>query len=100
MREALELVSFPQVLDRLPMGLQTLVSEGTLERSERQQLLLARALAARPEALVLDEAMSAIPTWLQAKILQACRKRGIATVVVSHHPETLALADRKLILNA
>lgn len=91
--DALRLAGLEQDIAALPMGIQTLVSEGGFPAGLLQRLLIARALARSPDILVLDEATTALDTGLQADLFATLKARGTAILVASHRPETLALAD-------
>jgi ABC-type multidrug transport system fused ATPase/permease subunit len=90
-------------VDALPDGLATDVDEGARAFSggERQRLLLARALAANPEVLVLDEPTSAVDAHTVARIadrLKAAR-RGRTTIVFTTSPLLLGHADTVAMLD-
>ncbi len=90
-------------LDRLgiDVALDQLVHEATLSRGERQLLTFARALAADPELLVLDEATSAVDPATEARIQRALEAvlRGRTAVVVAHRLETVRTCDRIVVLH-
>ena len=70
----------------------------TLSGGERQRAALARALAARPRALLLDEPLSAVDPEareaLQEVLRSVCRERGLPLLHVTHdRDEAFALAD-------
>jgi ABC-type multidrug transport system fused ATPase/permease subunit len=95
---ALETASAGDILDALPDGLDTLVAERgrTLSGGQRQRLVLARALAAAPEILVLVEPTSAVDAHTEARIASRLRRHraGRTTVVTSTSPLILDAADR------
>lgn len=67
----------------------------TVSGGQRQRICLARALAARPELLVLDEPTSALDARSEALILETLRElRGeMAIVVVAHRPAVVEVCD-------
>ena len=96
--EALSLVRMDGVVRRMEQGLDTEVSERGIRFSggERQRIALARAILRRPEALILDEATSAIDIDTEAAIFErlAAARPELTIVVVAHRPSTLAMCDR------
>lgn len=95
--EAVSTASAEDVIDALPEGLETDVDEGARAFSggERQRLLLARALAADAEILVLDEPTSAVDAHTEARIagrLKSARP-GRTTIVLTTSPLLLGHAD-------
>lgn len=87
-------------IQRLPMGYQTLLGElgGALSGGQRQRLLLARALYKRPRLLILDEATSQLDSENERLIANVLRDLHLPVLLIAHRPETLASADRVLIL--
>lgn len=102
LREALEVAS-ADFVDALPHGLDTLIGEEGLSLSggQRQRLSLARAVAARPRVLILDDPLSALDVLTEAKVTKRLRTHlaGTTTIVVAHRPSTVALADRVALLD-
>lgn len=92
----LRLVGLWEMVAGLPMGLQSLLSDAMLGAGEVQRLHLARCLLTRPRLLILDEATTALDSATEARVLAALREAGCACLLVSHRPESLALADRVL----
>ena len=87
----------------LPQGMATKVGERgySLSGGQRQRLAIARALAARPRVLVLDDATSAIDSATERLILDglAGELGRTTTLVISHRPATIALADRVVFID-
>ena len=75
------------LLDRKP---------GQLSGGQRQRLALARAVAARPAILVLDDPLSALDVDTEALVEEALRSVLTTTtaLIVAHRPSTVQLADR------
>ncbi|SUW62582.1 RTX-I toxin determinant B [Buttiauxella agrestis] len=85
----------------MPMGYQTLIGEtgGGLSGGQKQRILLARALYKQPGFLLLDEATSHLDVESEIIISQTLRQSGISVLLIAHRPETLASADRILIMD-
>ncbi|WP_231993246.1 peptidase domain-containing ABC transporter [Mitsuaria sp. 7] len=85
----------------LPMGYRTRVGDiGTgLSGGQRQRLLLARALYKQPRLLVLDEATSHLDVNAERRVNAAVEALGATRVVVAHRPETIAMADRVIVID-
>lgn len=86
-----------------PKGYETLLGERgvTLSGGQRQRVALARALAKRPKILILDDALSAVDTETEARILQGLK--GVlgrqTTFLISHRTATLRHADWIIVLD-
>ncbi|MFB7892980.1 ABC transporter ATP-binding protein [Microbacterium sp. NPDC056044] len=103
MREALD-VAQASFVDDLPDGVDTIIGEEGLSLSggQRQRLALARAVAARPAVLVLDDPLSALDVDTEALVEDALREvlHETTALVVAHRPSTVTLADRVALLEA
>jgi len=82
------------------MGYHTLIGDmGTsISGGQKQRLLLARALYKRPRILLLDEATSALDVDRERLVNQAVRQLEVTRVIVAHRPETIASANRVIVL--
>lgn len=101
LNEALEAAQADFVAD-LPEGVDTVIGEEGLSLSggQRQRLSLARAIAAQPRVLVLDDPLSAVDVATETAATDALRRilPGTTTLVVAHRPSTVALADHVVVL--
>ena len=82
----------------LPEGLETKIGEEGLSLSggQRQRLALARAVAAKPAVLVLDDPLSALDVDTEAMVEDALRTvlKATTALIVAHRPSTVQLADK------
>jgi ATP-binding cassette subfamily B protein len=89
-------------IQSLPNGYETLVGERglTLSGGQRQRIAIARALAADPRILILDDATSSVDASTEHSIKLALREvmRGRTTFVIAHRLSTIALADVIVVL--
>jgi ABC-type bacteriocin/lantibiotic exporter with double-glycine peptidase domain len=90
-----ELAGVAEELKQLPMGLHTLVGEGSsLSDGQIRRLLIARALAQQPKILILDEALATLDRAAQEEVLNTLRRLSITRILVAHRAATLIGADR------
>jgi ABC-type multidrug transport system fused ATPase/permease subunit len=86
----------------LPKGYDTVVGErgATLSVGQRQRISIARAFLRDAPLLVLDEFTSALDAETERTVRASLRdlRKGKTTLVVSHHPQVLADADRVILL--
>ena len=97
LKEAIAVAQAQFVYD-LPEGLETKIGEEGLSLSggQRQRLALARAVAAKPEILVLDDPLSALDVATEALVEEALRNvlKNTTALIVAHRPSTVQLADK------
>ncbi len=96
-------VNADRFIDRLPDGYRQQVQErgSSLSVGQRQLLSFARALAADPAVLVLDEATSNVDTetemWIQEAVEKLMEDR--TSIVIAHRLSTIRNADKILVLH-
>ncbi|HEJ5600415.1 TPA: ATP-binding cassette domain-containing protein, partial [Pseudomonas aeruginosa] len=69
-----------------------------LSGGQKQRVMLARALYKKPRILFLDEATSHLDVHCEQRVNAAIRALRITRVMVAHRPETIASADRVIVL--
>ncbi len=92
-----------EFVENLPDGVDTRIGEEGLSLSggQRQRLALARAIAAKPSVLLLDDPLSALDVRTEERVTARLREvlTGTTTLIVAHRPSTVALADRVALLH-
>ena len=98
--ECARLASVDAEIEAMPMGYHTLIGSlgASLSGGQRQRIVLARALYKRPRILFLDEATSALDVDRERLVNQAVSRLALTRVIVAHRPETIASADRVIVL--
>lgn len=101
-REAARLAAVHDDISAMPMGYNSLIGDmGTsLSGGQRQRVILARALYRKPRFLLLDEATSHLDVDRERLVSNAVRKLDLTRVIIAHRPETIASADRVLVMHA
>ena len=99
---ALSLAGFEAEVREMPMGIQTLISEGgsNLSGGQKQRLLIAKALILKPRILLFDEATSALDNKTQAVVSENLDKLKVTRIVIAHRLSTIRNADRIYVLEA
>ena len=102
--QAAELAGAHGFISELPHGYDTLLGERgfSLSGGQRQRLALARAILADPRVLVLDDATSSVDATKEHEIRAALTHvmAGRTTIVITHRPATIALAERVVLVDA
>ena len=84
----------------MPMGYNTLIGDmgAALSGGQKQRILLARALYKQPRILFLDEATSALDVQKERAVNEAIRSLNLTRIIIAHRPETIASAERVIVL--
>lgn len=87
-------------IEEMPMGMQTLINEGSsnISGGQRQRILLARSIVNNPVILILDEATSALDNTAQKIVTESLNKMNCTQIIVAHRLSTIRNADRIIVL--
>jgi len=98
--DAARLAAIHDEIATMPMGYHSLIGDmgTTLSGGQKQRVILARALYRQPEILFLDEATSHLDVARERLVNEAVRNLDLTKVIIAHRPETIASADRILVL--
>ncbi len=99
--EAAEIAGIADDIRAMPMGMQTVLSEGQggISGGQKQRLMIARAVAPKPSVLMFDEATSALDNKTQKQVSEALDHLKCTRIVIAHRLSTIKNCDRILVLN-
>jgi NHLM bacteriocin system ABC transporter ATP-binding protein len=99
--EAAEIVGIAEDIRQMPMGMQTMISEGSggVSGGQRQRLLIARAIVPKPKILMFDEATSALDNITQKQVSEALDSLKCTRIVIAHRLSTIRQCDRVIVLD-
>ena len=99
--EAAELAGVADDIRAMPMGMQTVISEGSggISGGQRQRLMIARAIAGGPKILMFDEATSALDNVTQRKVSESLDGLKCTRLVIAHRLSTIKNCDRIVLID-
>ena len=99
--EAAEIAGIAQDIREMPMGMQTVISEGQggISGGQKQRLMIARAIAPKPKILIFDEATSALDNKTQKQVSDALDKLNCTRIIIAHRLSTIRNCDRILVMD-
>lgn len=99
--QAAEIAGIAEDIRQMPMGMFTLISEGSggISGGQKQRLMIARAIAPKPRILMFDEATSALDNITQNKVSCALDDLKCTRIVIAHRLSTIMHCDRIIVLN-
>lgn len=100
--EAAEIAGIADDIRDMPMGMQTMISEGQggISGGQKQRLMIARAVAPKPKILMFDEATSALDNKTQKLVSEALDGLKSTRLVIAHRLSTIKHCDRIIVLDA
>ena len=100
--EAARLAGILLDIQAMPMRFESLIGDmgAALSGGQKQRIVLARALYRQPKILFLDEATSHLDLDNEKWVSQAIAGLNMTRIVIAHRPETIAAADRVLVMES
>lgn len=97
---AAELAGIADDIRNMPMGMNTVIQEGSggISGGQKQRLMIARAIAPNPRILLFDEATSALDNITQKKVSESLDSLNCTRIVVAHRLSTIKQCDRIIVL--
>lgn len=98
---AAEIADIADDIRKMPMGMHTIISEGSggISGGQKQRLMIARAVAPNPKVLMFDEATSALDNITQKKVSEALDSLKCTRIVIAHRLSTIKQCDRIIVLD-
>ena len=86
---------------KMPMQMNTMISEGsgTLSGGQRQRIIIARAIAPRPKILLFDEATSALDNITQKIVSDSLDKLKCTRIVIAHRLSTIRHCNKIFVID-
>ena len=99
--EAAEIAGIADDIRKMPMGMQTFVTEGGggVSGGQRQRIMIARAVCGKRRVLMLDEATSALDNLTQRHVAESLDSLRCTRIVVAHRLSTIRHCDRILVVD-
>ena len=99
--DAAKIAGIADDIRKMPMGMQTRISEGSggVSGGQRQRIMIARAVCGNRKIIILDEATSALDNVTQKQVTDSLEQLGCTRVVVAHRLSTVRHCDRILVLD-
>lgn len=99
--EAAKLAGIDKDIKDMPMGMHTIISEGSggVSGGQKQRLMIARAVAPKPNILMFDEATSALDNITQKQISESLDALKSTRIVIAHRLSTIKNCDRIIVID-
>ncbi|MBV7272458.1 NHLP bacteriocin export ABC transporter permease/ATPase subunit [Clostridiaceae bacterium UIB06] len=98
--EAARMAGMEEDIKAMPMGMHTMLSEGSggISGGQKQRLLIARAIVSKPKILFFDEATSALDNITQKKVSDSISELKCTRLVIAHRLSTIRHCNRIIVL--
>ena len=99
--DAAEKAGMADDIRRMPMGMNTMISEGNggISGGQTQRLLIARAICGKPNIIMLDEATSALDNITQKIVTDSFNAMKCTRIVIAHRLSTIRQCTRIIVLD-
>jgi len=102
-KKAAEIGMAAEFIEKMPQKYDTYISQGGVNFSggQKQRLTIARALAKKPEILIMDDSLSALDYATDAALRQALKEnsKGMTVIMVTQRISTIKNADLIIVLD-
>ncbi|MCU0412342.1 MAG: ATP-binding cassette domain-containing protein, partial [Bacteroidetes bacterium] len=103
LRRSAEIARLTKDIEEFPLKYETVIGERgiTLSGGQKQRASIARAVARDPKILILDDALSAVDTDTEERILKGLRQfmKNRTSIIISHRISTVKDADAIVVLH-
>ncbi len=98
---AAEMAGMAEDIRNMPMGMHTIISEGSggISGGQKQRLMIARAIAPSPKLLMFDEATSALDNITQKIVSESLDALKCTRIVIAHRLSTVRHCDRIVVID-
>ncbi len=99
--EAAKMAGIEEDIKAMPMGMHTMISEGAggISGGQKQRLMIARAIIAKPQILFFDEATSALDNITQNHVANSISQLNSTRVIIAHRLSTIKNCDRIVVID-
>lgn len=99
--ESARLAGIDKDIEDMPMGMNTLISEGAggISGGQKQRIMIARALISKPSILFFDEATSALDNITQKYVSDSISSLNCTRIVIAHRLSTIRYCDRIVVID-
>jgi ABC-type bacteriocin/lantibiotic exporter with double-glycine peptidase domain len=99
--EAARIASIDKDIEDMPMGMHTVITEGSggVSGGQKQRLMIARAVAHKPKILIFDESTSALDNITQKHVADSLAGLKCTRVLIAHRLSTIKDCDRIYVMD-
>jgi NHLM bacteriocin system ABC transporter ATP-binding protein len=93
--EAARMAGLDDDIRAMPMGMHTVLTEGSaaLSGGQVQRLLISRAIVSKPRIILFDEATSALDNRTQKVVTESLSRLSVTRIAIAHRLSTVQDAD-------